>query len=86
MAIVLGAPDVDGLGEAVLALVRRVVAPHALEDEELARGMVADLTRPERGIIPRGKRFRRGAVRRTARAAARRRPTASRGRRCSATS
>ncbi len=33
-------------------LLRLAIAPQALLDEELARRMVADVTRPERGVVP----------------------------------
>jgi ribosomal protein S18 acetylase RimI-like enzyme len=37
------------------ALVRLAIAPEAQHDEELAQQMVADVTRPERGVLPRGQ-------------------------------
>ena len=40
----------DGVG-----LVRMAIAPSAQGDEELARQLVADLTRPERGVLPHGE-------------------------------
>jgi ribosomal protein S18 acetylase RimI-like enzyme len=36
-------------------LVRLAIAPDAQHDEELACQMITDVTRPERGILPRGK-------------------------------
>ncbi|MHB1433542.1 MAG: GNAT family N-acetyltransferase [Streptosporangiaceae bacterium] len=38
-------------------LVRLAVAPDADQDEELARRIVADLTRPERGVLPPGPAY-----------------------------
>ena len=35
-------------------LLRLAIAPRAEHDEELARQMVADVTRPERGVLPQG--------------------------------
>ncbi|MFG2332403.1 GNAT family N-acetyltransferase [Streptomyces sp. NPDC048604] len=36
-------------------LVRLTIAPDARQDEELARRLVADVTRPERGVLPEGR-------------------------------
>ena len=36
-------------------LLRMTIAPDAVRDEELARQLVDDLTRPERGVLPAGK-------------------------------
>ncbi|GAA1933811.1 hypothetical protein GCM10009716_46270 [Streptomyces sodiiphilus] len=36
-------------------LFRLTIAPDALQDEELAQRMVADVTAPERGVLPEGK-------------------------------
>ncbi|WP_409055429.1 GNAT family N-acetyltransferase [Streptomyces sp. SYP-A7185] len=41
---------VDGAG-----MLRLTIAPDARQDEELARQLVADVTRPERGVLPEGK-------------------------------
>jgi GNAT superfamily N-acetyltransferase len=39
------------------ALVRLAIAPEVERDEELARQMVADVTRPERGVLPQGNAY-----------------------------
>jgi ribosomal protein S18 acetylase RimI-like enzyme len=36
------------------AMLRLAIAPDARQDEELARGLLADLTEPERGVLPEG--------------------------------
>ncbi|MEV6567969.1 GNAT family N-acetyltransferase [Streptomyces kronopolitis] len=36
-------------------VLRLAIAPHARRDEELARQLVADVTEPERGVLPEGR-------------------------------
>ncbi len=36
-------------------LLRLAIAPEAVDDEELAHAMVADVTQPERGVLPEGE-------------------------------
>ncbi|MCM2392146.1 GNAT family N-acetyltransferase [Streptomyces albipurpureus] len=47
---ILGVGLLDGTG-----LLRLTVAPDALLDEELARRLLADVTEPERGVLPAGE-------------------------------
>jgi hypothetical protein len=46
-------------------LVRLAIAPEAQHDDELAYQLAGDVTQPERGVLPQGKRLRRGAIWRT---------------------
>jgi ribosomal protein S18 acetylase RimI-like enzyme len=38
-------------------LLRLTIAPNARRDEELAQQLVADMTQPERGVLPQGKAY-----------------------------